>query len=306
MTVMKILTPADGPLKAGAYRMPPARYHADPCEQPSLSSGLLRLLLDSSPLHVWSVHPRLGAADRTPASRKMDVGSVAHKMVLGAGNNITIIDADSYRTKAAQEQRDLATAAGTIPCLTDDYAKAEAVAAPLRDALEAYMGCPIADCHRELVVLWEEGGAWRRAMLDCVSPDFLKVADLKTTPGSAAPGACIGKMYDGGEIQAGWYLRAMDAIDEANAGRRTFGFIFGETAAPFCVSPPLELSEGGLTIARSKIDIGCALFDSCLRANLWPGYPQDARIVEPPSWLGMQWGARMETDETLNPIQEHA
>ena len=35
------------------YNVPEAAYHADPCEAPSLSSGIARTLLTRSTLHAW-------------------------------------------------------------------------------------------------------------------------------------------------------------------------------------------------------------------------------------------------------------
>ena len=42
--------------------VPEATYHADPCIEPSASSGILRLLMDRTPMHAHAAHPRLGGA----------------------------------------------------------------------------------------------------------------------------------------------------------------------------------------------------------------------------------------------------
>ena len=58
----------------------------------------------------------------------MELGTVAHKMVLGSGPEIVVVDAANWMTKAAKEQRDAARLAGKVPLLPDDYQRAKAMA----------------------------------------------------------------------------------------------------------------------------------------------------------------------------------
>ena len=96
-------------------------YHADPSERPSLSSHLAGILLARSPAHAKLSHPRFGGAFPDKPSDEMNVGSIIHGLLLGGGADIVEIDADNYRTKAAQEARDLVRVLQEAIALTVEY-----------------------------------------------------------------------------------------------------------------------------------------------------------------------------------------
>jgi hypothetical protein len=58
----------------------------------------------SSPLHAWHAHPRLNPDYRHDDDTKFDVGNIAHKLMLGRGKDIVVLDFDDWRTKAAKER----------------------------------------------------------------------------------------------------------------------------------------------------------------------------------------------------------
>jgi hypothetical protein len=87
------------------------QYHADPTEVPSLSYSVAKILLTESPMHAYYYHPRLGGHVREQ-TKAMGKGQVIHKLLLGIGADIVVVRADNFRTKAAQELRDAAIAAG--------------------------------------------------------------------------------------------------------------------------------------------------------------------------------------------------
>lgn len=62
-------------------------YHADPCAAPSLSSTLAGLLLNRSPRHAWTAHPRLNPEHQSKDSKTFDIGRAAHRAVLGKGGD---------------------------------------------------------------------------------------------------------------------------------------------------------------------------------------------------------------------------
>jgi hypothetical protein len=287
----------------GIYAMPAAQYHGDPCPKPSLSSGCLATLLDQSPYHAWYGHPRLGTGSHAEG-RKTEIGSAVHRLVLDAGAELAVIEFDSYRSKAAQAAQDAANATGKLPILAEDYAVAQAIAGPLREATENYMGAKVADCLRECVIIWRDGPHWRRALIDIMTRDLRRLADIKTSRGSASPPACVSRIFDAGyELQAEHYTRAAASLDPEGRGRREFAFLFAEVDAPHCVSPPIILSEGAQTVARERWEVGSKLWDSCLQHDYWPAYDQDAQIAEAPQWFVQRWLARMNGDQTLNPVQ---
>lgn len=288
----------------GLWRMTAKQYHDGPAPAPELSSSILQALLSGSPAHAWAAHSRLNPNVEREEERRMEIGSVAHKLVLGAGADIVTLNFRDYRTKAAQEARDEAAAAGKIPVLGCDFVRAEELSVGLRVAAEAFMGMPIDKCLREVVLLVKDPktGCWRKAMIDLMTPDLLRWADIKTTQASVAPDACAKRIYDGYHIQAAHYRGLLDTLDPGGRGRRSFGFIFAETSQPFAVSPPVDLTEGGWALAEQQVQVGTALWDSCLKLDQWPAYDQDPVQAEPPPYVIAGWTARMNNDHTLNPL----
>src|SRR4051794_11565577 len=90
--------------------VPPSEYFADPCSQPSLTQSIAKLLIDRSPLHAWYSHPKLNPDFKPDDSTKFDVGNIAHKLLLGRGKDIEVLEFSDWRTKNAQLARDIAAA----------------------------------------------------------------------------------------------------------------------------------------------------------------------------------------------------
>lgn len=142
----------------GLYRMTAEQYHADPAPKPSLSSGAIRKMLERTPRHAYCEHPRLGGQRDETSKPVFTLGTVAHALILGAGREFVVIEADSFRTKAAQEQRDAATAAGLTPIIREQYDRARAMAASAARELESLplVGDALVSGRPEIVAIWRE------------------------------------------------------------------------------------------------------------------------------------------------------
>src|SRR6516162_8083107 len=104
----------------GIYTMTAAEYHGDPVETPSLSASIATILIQQSALHAKFAHPRLTENPVREEARHMDTGSICHALMLEGENLAVVIDAENYRTKAAQEARDEARLAGKWPILVHE------------------------------------------------------------------------------------------------------------------------------------------------------------------------------------------
>lgn len=301
----------EGPVtEPGFYRLTAAEYHAGPCPQPELSNSIAQVILNESPLHAFTMHPKLGNApvetdeseedDDAPARKSslvMEMGSAIHKIVLGYGADIVVADPAKHLGKrggvpkgwtndSIRAVRDEAIASGKIPVLKSAHDQAVPAAASLQRLAEAYLGCPVADCLREIVVVTEEDGCWRKAMLDIVRPDLLRWADLKTTRVSLRPESLARFIYANDlHFQLEFYGRMLDSLDPLNAGRRRAALLFGETKAPFATGRPMEMTEAGKHVARSAVTQACALWDSCIKSGEWPGFGDEPYAAEPPVYL---------------------
>ena len=148
----------------GIYEMTAEAYHADPCPEPSLSSHAIVTLLSKSPLHAWYENPRLNTDpddDMDQNEKKFDVGTAAHRLILEGIDDIKVIDADSWRTKAAKEAAEEARAEGYTPLLAK-HAKAVRQMAPV--AYKAIAECEELDgliredFDAEKTLIWQEDG----------------------------------------------------------------------------------------------------------------------------------------------------
>ncbi len=263
-------------------------YHNDPCDVPSLSSSMAKVLLAKSPLHAWHGHPKLGRGERKEKDH-YDIGHLMHKLMLGKGRQIVVIDADDYRTKAAREQRDLARAEHKIPALRATYDNAVAAARVVTGRL-GKMGIVLRG-ESEIPLAWQElsgrGPIWCRAMLDHVVTEgkFATIYDFKTCS-SAHPKACAAHIVKYGyDVQAAAYTSAWTRWAPQYAGRTGFVFLFAETDAPYAVTPGdidgilREHGERGWERAIQSFA------DNSLEPGEWPGYTNRIIRFEAPPWL---------------------
>lgn len=257
------------------HNMDEATYHGDPCPAPSLSSGAIRALM-RSPLHAYHGHPKLGGAGNADTKAR-DEGSVLHSLILGTDSRVCVVEADDWRTKAAQAERDAAREAGLTPMLARRHGELMKVA----DAITASMP-PLPPGNPEATLIWQEGDVWCRARVDWL-PENPRgpLLDLKTTGMSAAPEAWQRNLRDTYCIQAAWYLRGARALGLAPSG---FHFIVAETEPPHAVSV-MACAPALLAYAEREVERAIALWRRCLSAGQWPGYPTQIAYVDAPAWL---------------------
>jgi hypothetical protein len=288
--------------KPGLYHdMLAADYHADPCPEPSLSSSIAKVVLSDTPLHAWAQHPRLNLMrepDRDP-TRVAEIGTAAHKLLLGRGAEIVIIDAKTYQSSAAKEERATAYANGHAPILTADHADAVRLADNARRALEQIEGCAgFFAGQSEVVMAWQDmGGAWCRGMIDRLTMDDRSaiIWDVKTTAAGLSDKALGARIAEGYDLQAAMYVRGLSQLFPALAGRIRFRWIFIEQDEPHEVRV-IEADRATLTIGDKKAAFAIEVWRRCLSANEWPGYRREISTVEYPVWSEAQWLRREEAD----------
>ena len=268
--------------EAGVYDIPEDMYHADPVPGGSLSShGARKLLEPSCPAKfAWErEHPF------TP-SAAMELGTAAHKLVLGVGQEIREIEADDWRGKAAKTAADEARAEGAVPLLTRDMATVTAMAQAIRRH-------PIA---AKLFDPWSGGtpeqsffapddrtGVWRRARLDWMpDPSAARpvIADYKTarTANPEAFGRSAGDL--GYHIQQVFYQQLWADVLGTEAD---FVFVVQEKEPPYLVSV-CQLDYEAVKAARVLVDRALEIYRDCAEAGVWPGYTDDVALVSLPYW----------------------
>ena len=276
----------------GIYTIPAAEYHADCCPAPSLSASIARTLLAQSPLHAWTEHPRLNPAYQAEESERFDLGNAAHAYILEGREGFAVIDADDWRTKAAQVARQAARAEGRTPLLASQWAEVQTMAAAVRRQLDAFEDRPrplSAGTPEQTLVWQDEGGVWCRARLDWLHEDHRTVDDLKSTAASANPEAWSRTMYGAGaDVQAAFYLRGLTTVTGRDAA---FRFVVVENFEPYALSV-LTLAPEALALAERKVAVAIRDWRECLERNTWPAYPPVTCWIEAPPWELARWEQR--------------
>ena len=114
-------------------------YLADPAPTPSLTSSLVRELLQTAPRRVWENCSRLNPDYEAKEKGIFDLGSAAHALFIGHGAEIAVINEDSWRTKVAKEAKAAAYAAGKTPIKIADMQRVEAMAAAAKQQFSRSM-----------------------------------------------------------------------------------------------------------------------------------------------------------------------
>lgn len=261
--------------------IPEDLYHSD---RGSLSATGAKLLLQSPAKFRWQQdNPRKSTA-------AFDFGHLAHKLVLGEGAEIVVIEAADYRTKAAQEQRDAAQAAGKIPALHNEYSRAvgladqvlcDPVAGPLFEhghaEVSAYMHDTVTGVRLRCRFDWVVGNP----------EDYVTIVDLKTTQ-DAEPGEFSRSAVKYGyHLSAAWYIGVACDVFHTTPDRVRFLLVAAEKEAPHLVSVT-EWDHGALEhgdqLCRQAID----LYHHCSSTDTWPAWPgHDAKVhpIHLPAWM---------------------
>lgn len=272
--------------KPGIYPdIPAEQYHGQLTDGPSLGRSTAFDLIFSCPAKAWwncHLNP-----EYVPARKKeFDLGTAAHLIMLEPeqwGDRVELIDADDFRTKAAQEARDRAYAAGRTPLLPKHVDQIQGMhAALLRHPLaaKAFVG---GKAEPTIVAKDPETGIWLKAR-----PDYLTAVsrgtlmfDYKTTT-DANPHEWAKRLFDMGHfVQDPWYRM----VHELATGETVQDFIFivQEVAPPHLISvnrldmPDFEM---GHRVNRRAID----LFAECMATNKWPAYGDGVNSISLPTF----------------------
>ena len=280
----------------GVYEMPASVYHADPCQEPSLSSSIAKLICLSSPAHARHAHPRLNPDAVEEEAEHFDIGTAAHAVFLEGHAAVEIVQANDWRTNAAKQARADARAAGRVPLLAKTWEAVQAMVAATRAQLDAHTDgaermFTAGDAER--VIVWQEGDVWCRARLDWLRQDPAAsrwapwaIDDYKSTSNSANPDDWTRSLFSSGfDLQAAWYLRGVTAITGEEA---TFRFAVQETYPPYALSV-ISLGPDALTLAQKKVLYALEVWRDCQQSGVWPTYARRTCWASLPPWVEAAW-----------------
>lgn len=267
------------------------QYHADVTgdERPSLTKSLVHTLTTQSPLHAWTQHPRLNPDWCKRHEDRFDLGRAAHSVFLEGVDNIAVINARDWKAQDARDARDAARAQGKNPLLIEQAERVRVMLGVLRAWLDASPIRPalFTEGTPERSLVWEERGVLCRARFDWLHDDLTAVDDYKTTRASAHPDKWAkGALFAyGGDVQAAFYLRGLEAVTGERAAWR---FVVQEVEPPYAVSV-VEPGAAVLEFANRKIDAALDTWRACLNSGTWPAYPARVATAELPAWEETRW-----------------
>lgn len=306
--LIELFNPEEPITKPGFYRMTEQQYHADPCASPSLSASLIKRALPmgkgtGSMRHLRYAHPKLTPIPLDEEQKSaMTFGNAFHKLILGEGPDIVVVEAADWKTNAAKEKRDLALANGFIPVLTGHYEQALLMETLVREQVAQWPELDrivSADGWSEIVAVWIEetmhGPIFCRSMIDRLPAEGAWLLDWKTTMTSAGPDDFGRYLFDqGADIQAYLYARGVKALTG-----RTMGMLFAavEQYVPHAIMLH-GIDRAAMAMAERKVLYGIETYAACLAADVWPGYPAHVAWQEAPPWHERKWIEREDAGMT--------
>lgn len=267
--------------KPGVYSIPTEAYHADPVKGGSLShSGARKLRECPAKFAYWREHPEIPSDD-------FDFGHAAHRLVLGDGADLVVIEADSWRTNAAKDAKAEAHATGKIPVLITQLLVVEAMAKALRaHPIAAALFSPGSGAPEQTLV-WrdERTGVMCRALIDWLphkQPGRMIVPDYKTTKNASNDAISRSAADYEYHTQADWYLSGIRALGlDANPA---FVLVAQEKTPPYLVNVA-QLDPVAMRIARDENRESLRVYAECTAAGQWPGYSSEVELIALPPWV---------------------
>lgn len=248
-----------------------AAYHAD---RASLSStGAKTIVTHGLRAFRWQ-------QDHPVHKDSFDLGTVVHALILGVGE-YQVLEHDSWRTKAAQAERDDARANGRTPILEKDYDAALDMA---NAVMENKLAAAILTDGQPEVSAWAEDletGIVMRGRIDYLRDRA--IVDVKTSGKPVDPMQWERTAWDFRYgLQAWWYSRVLELNGEPE---RPFLWVALSKDAPHEVyvhQASTELLERG----REDGDKALRLYGDALASGKWPGLADDQQIHQTglPRW----------------------
>lgn len=258
----------------GIYRgLDEAEYHAHPT---SLSVSGAKVLLQNPAKFAYQ------RENPAPPTEAMNLGSAAHKLVLGVGADIEVIDAESYRTKDARIARDNARAADRLPLLPSEYDTVQAMATALKSSPAGEL---FTDGEPEVSLFsLDQTGTLLRGRVDWLpnGSGSLVVPDFKTTTDASPEAFAKSVMNFSYHMQAAWYTDLIRDLGIAESV--TFLFVAQEKTPPYEVGV-YELDSEALRIGRLQNRTAIDMFNECEAWGEWPGYGDGVQMLSLPTWF---------------------
>lgn len=293
---------------AGIYsadKIPMASYVEDQLrDAPTLNCGCALRLIEESPLHAWSFHPRLGGRPHDH-SRTADTGTTAHDMLLGGEGKICEIDPRDYPSKegatpigwtnpSIRAARDEARANSLTPMLKNELVGVRAMVRAARQFIQEEAGSDSPEIRErmrrvfdtgesETTLIWQEGGTWFRARPDWMNYEQRVMLHYKTTMTSAKPESFMRGVMEsmGYDFMLAFYRRGLESLTEQRDWLHVI--LVQEQQHPNACSV-ISLDSMKWAVADDKVSAAIDVWRSCLLSGKWPAYSGCINYAQPRPW----------------------
>jgi hypothetical protein len=273
----------------GVYDLPADAYHADPVAGGSLSSSGARKLLPPSCPAIY----RYEADHPGPARPVWEVGSAAHKLVLGVGPELVLVDRARWDTNEVKAEVAAIRERGAIPLKRPEHDMVHAMADQLRRHPWARALFQPGTGRAEQTIVWRDGptGVMCRALLDWL-PDPVAgqrfiFRDYKTSaPKSIEQPDRTIDAY-GYYVQAAFHLAGLRALGLAGDDAQAL-IVLQRKEPPYLVRV-VQPDPMAMRIGAAKVREALTLFAECRAAGVWPGWSDDVEMVSLPPWTEREY-----------------
>ena len=267
-------------MKQGIFKISEIEYHADPCDKPSLSSSIAKILINQSPRHAWENHPRLNPAYTEDLDKKFNLGKAAHAVILeGNWSKMAVIDPNEHKAKNGsipvgwtnapiRAARDKAVSDGLTPILSIEAADIELMQSAVKTFIaKTEIVGHFENAKPELSIIWQEAETWLRARLDKVfileDQGQAVIIDYKTTTDASpdAFGRIMSQLSYG--MQSAFYRRGLRAVRPDLEKHPIFLFLAQENKPPYSCSLH-SLSSIAVEMADKKVEKAIDLWKWCM------------------------------------------
>ena len=260
----------------GVYDIPEDVYHRDD----SLASELGRSLSQSG-AKVLLECPARFVYERDhgrPPKEEYDVGHLAHRLTLGTGARIRVVDAYDWQTRAAQAARKAAREAGETPVHRGTLLAGSRMARAVRrhPAASAILSAG----RPEVSFYWidPDTGVTCRGRADWLRDNG--IADLKFLVDASPTGFAKAAAAYGWDMQAAYYTDGLYAL---TGQWLPFLFIAVEKTRPHLVGV-YRLDDEAMESGRARNRAALRQYAEYESLDWWPGYGDDITDVSLPRW----------------------
>lgn len=258
-------------------------YHRDIVPGGSLSSSGARALLDPSCPAQFKYdrdHPQA-------PKKEWDLGTAAHRLVLGDGPELVEVKVSDWRTKDAQRQASEARARGAVPLKTADYEQVHAMADALRRHPTAATIFDPAGGKPEQSLYWIDPITQvtcraRPDWLPTPGPGRLIIPDYKTAAKVNRKAIQNAIRDHGYHQQAAWCVEGAQATGLAGSDA-VFVLVFQVKNPPYHVVV-VQVDAMDLRIGHAKNAVARDIYRECTETGVWPAYGDGVEIIPQPEW----------------------